>query len=107
MPECYNSIRPPGLIGFQPGMREGTTMMFFGITAFYVAAASTFYWYLMATAVDESDLQTASPRHWRHARPYRPTARRVARNTVSHWRSAPRLIPIPISAGRRLDWRTR
>ena len=62
-------------------------MAFLGMAASYVAAATAFYWYLMATAVDESELLGQPRRQWRHAHPYRSASRRSTGNGRLVWRS--------------------
>ena len=112
MPECYNFLRLPGVDVFSPDLREGITMMFLGITALYVAGAVAFYGYLVATAVDESDLPTLSHRRWRRAHAFQPVRHHRAGQTVlSRWQPAPRPVHVRVSASRRLDrrldWRCR
>ena len=62
-------------------------MAFLGIAATYVAAATTFYWYLMATAVEESELLAQPRRQWRHAHSYRAARRRNTNAGRLVWRS--------------------
>ena len=62
-------------------------MAFLGIAATYVAAATAFYWYLMATAVEESELLAQTHHHWRRAHPYRSARQRPVRDARLVWRS--------------------